>query len=435
MTRILVVLLLSVPVLAADDPTADNLPGGSGLSSSTLSASEIDELVRQLDDARFSQRTRAVRQLTDIGLPALRAVLRATESPSAEAQQRAFIILMEWSRATDDELQSATVAALQNLSSHGSDRTARLALDALHSRRESILESSIQFFESLDARLAVKRTKEGAVDYTTLQITAAWKGNDEDLRRLRDIEQLQWLSVENSNVGNRGMQWIADCRDLRQLYLGQTRITESGLTELRDLTQLRHLSLRFLQVGDGALATLAPMPQLESLGLDGTQVTNEGLSRLKEFPNLKSLWLDATQVTDKGLVHLRTLANLNRLFLSKSSTGGAGLANLAELQQLDYLSLKEVQLTEEGVAQLGKLKSLTTLGLDHTNVTDAMLAHLGGLTNLQVLWLSRTPVTDECFRHLAELPNLRTVIMHGSNATKEGAEAFQKAHGNCRVQL
>jgi len=423
-----ILLLITIAVSISSWPVRSIAQEDNNSSGPAVTEAEIGQLVLQLDSPVFVERLRAVRQLEAVGLPALAAVADAAEHSSVEGQTRAFSILMSWCRTSQPELEAATLETLQHLADSTSPRCARMAHQLLNWRRDLKFSELVSFLEQLDARVTIRRAPDGSIQTTTVQVSSNWSGTDEDLDRLRELENLTWLSVESARVGNRAVQAIAACDTLEYLFLGQTRITTSGLEPLKKLKRLKHLSLRDLPIGDEALGKLGAMPQLESLGLDGTQVSDAGLQQLKNFPNLRVLWLDGSQVTDQGLVFLLSTPNLTRLFLSRTNTGGPGLEYLSELKQLNYLSLKEVQLTAEGVAQLGKVSQLQTLGLDHTNVTDDMLASLSGLSNLEVLWLSKTPVTDAAFSQLEKIGSLRTVYLHGSQVTKEAAEQFRSTH-------
>lgn len=409
----------------------DTLFGSDGKPPSTL---DVQVWIQELEGPTFQGRSKATRQLEELGLRGLPVVDALLGEGSLEARWRVLSILRVWSRAKNESLQREAVKRLDALASTPQHRLASEASRILTWRRHQIHQETVAFFERLGGNVTVRET--GDRYWTTVQISSGWRGNDEDLVRLRDLEGLSWLSLERSSVGDRGLEMIGACEQLKYLMLGGSRVTIEGLGYVRMLPQLEHLSLQDLPVDGAALAALRPMPQLLALGLDRTRVSNSDLVYLQGFPNLKRLWLDGTQVTDQGLAHLTHLQGLTHLYLAGTHTGGEGLKHLAALPTLQHLSLKEVKFHAEGIRQLGKLRSLVSLGLDHTNVTDEMIAELTGLDNLQVLWLSRAPVTDACLAHLKKLPALRTVYAHGSQITKEGAEEFMRQTGDrCRVHF
>ncbi|MBM3997926.1 MAG: hypothetical protein FJ297_00040 [Planctomycetes bacterium] len=410
-----------------DPPARDGAP-------TSTTASERDMLARQVTDGRFAVRVRASRRLESLGIEAFSSVEAIVREGDREARSRGFAILRAWSRSPRADLTDATLALLRDLTVSSDAALARHANEVLRWRRLAVHEDAVEFLEGLGARVTVRGAGESG--RTTVHVAQTWRGNDEDLDRLRDVGGLNWLSIEDSRTGNRGLEAIAACNDLQFVMLGRSAVTERGLGALRRLERLQHVSLQELPVNGAALVELGAMPHLVSLGLDHTRMTDDDLVHLTGFPNLKNLWLDRTAVTDSGLERLTHLSNLTHLYLLGTRTGGPGIRHLAKLSRLTHLSLKEVRLTPEAVRQLGTLSTLVSLGLDDSNVTDDMLAELGGLNNLQVLWLSKSSVTDGAFAHLERMSSLRTVYGHGTRFTKEGAESFKRRTSDrCRVHF
>ena len=132
------------------------------------------------------------------------------------------------------------------------------------------------------------------------------------------------------------------------------KVTDAGLVHLKDLTNLQSLSLANTQVTDAALVHLKGMTNLQSLSLADTQVTDAALVHLKGMTNLQSLSLANTQVIDAGLLHLKGMASLWDLSLGYTQVTDAGLAHLKEIASLEFLELDGTQVTDTGIADLGK---------------------------------------------------------------------------------
>jgi Leucine-rich repeat (LRR) protein len=392
----------------------------------------VERLIQQLGDDRYQQRRVAHLRLQALGVPAVEPVGRAAMRESPEVATRAMALLEAWSRSENQRVADASVAMLRRLS-EGEGWAANRSERALLAWQQFVTSRIVERLESLEAQVSVRQRSPGL--HITVQISESWRGDSSDLELLGDLNGLRWLSLENSPLGERSVDFLARCEDLEYLYLGDTGIAEDRLAPLGKLTKLKHLSLKNLPVRDGVLSPLGTLENLESLGLDGTRVTDASLPDLKQFPRLRVLWLDGTDISDEGLVHLREIRGLNRLYLSKTKIEGTGLVHLAELPSLSYLTLKEVQLSPEGASQLGGMQSLETLGLDQTNVTDEMLAHLAGLTNLQVLWLSKTEITDAGLENLLGLVGLQTLYLHGAKVTRQGVERLRDEMPRCVVHF
>ena len=94
-------------------------------------------------------------------------------------------------------------------------------------------------------------------------------------------------------------------RKVTGLHLSVSDITNDGLAHLAGLENLQWLDLMNTQVGDAGLAQLARLKNLQWLNLSDTQVGDAGLAHLTGLKNLQRLHLINTQVTDAGVAKLK----------------------------------------------------------------------------------------------------------------------------------
>ena len=90
-----------------------------------------------------------------------------------------------------------------------------------------------------------------------------------------------------------------------KVVLSYTKVTDAGLKELKEITNLQLLSLAGTQVTDAGLKELKDLKTLIGLNLIGTQVTDAGLKELTNLTSLQTLYLSFTQVTDAGVKELK----------------------------------------------------------------------------------------------------------------------------------
>lgn len=141
---------------------------------------------------------------------------------------------------------------------------------------------------------------------------------------------------------------LASLQDLRFLSLAETRVGDAGLQHLIGLTKLRELHLDHSEVTDAGLAVLADLPNLRILDLKGTRISDAGLAHLGGLHHLKGLYLTRTAITDNGLLHLQPLSNLETLILWDTAISDAGLHYLRPLTRLKELILWNTRVTREG---------------------------------------------------------------------------------------
>lgn len=113
------------------------------LLSSYAAASDIANLVRQMDSDKFSERKHATQQLSAMGASAIAAVKDAATSDSREVVERAFSILEGHFREGDSETKKAARAALEQLAATDG-RAARRAKQILNPQPAS--NQSVQVF-------------------------------------------------------------------------------------------------------------------------------------------------------------------------------------------------------------------------------------------------------------------------------------------------
>ena len=99
---------------------------------------------------------------------------------------------------------------------------------------------------------------------------------------------------------------------------------------LKDVANLQELSLPGVPIEDGDLANIAGLVNLRVLHLEKTPVTDAGLTHLKGLKNLAYLNIYGTPVTDAGLPNLNGLANLKSLYIFESKVTDAGIGALKQ---------------------------------------------------------------------------------------------------------
>ena len=99
------------------------------------------------------------------------------------------------------------------------------------------------------------------------------------------------------------------------VYMGTER-TDAALENVKALNQLQELSLGESDVSDAGLENLEGLHQLQVLSLTNTNVTDAGLEHLRGLCNLRELHLEGSvRITDAGMEHLKGLNQLQELWL------------------------------------------------------------------------------------------------------------------------
>lgn len=256
------------------------------------------------------------------------------------AQQREHLAALEQARRELEALNDTKDKFLSNLGREVSTALSQIA-DSSASIRASAKETDAPE-GAIDRHLAdVDRSARDVLHL--LETILEWP-------RLQSGQKLDLLATQISDreLGN----LLSSLNDLRFLSLAETLVGDEGLVHLQSLTSLQELHLDHSNITDDGLKLLVSLPKLEILDLKGTRITDAGLVHVGRLERLKGLYLTRTAITDAGLIHLRNLGGLATLILWDTAIGDAGLEHLKSLSHLKEVILWNTQVTEQGAKVL-----------------------------------------------------------------------------------
>lgn len=147
------------------------------------------------------------------------------------------------------------------------------------------------------------------------------------LKQFEECQHLEELQLYNIPLHMKDLAPLAD-RRYRRLNLGSTGIVDEWLSRFTNLEDLEFLDLSLSDVGDQGLSHLRRSPKLKSLNLRQTRVTDAGLSWIDGFAELEQLDLSETAVTDAGIGHLKDLKKLKHLNIMRTKVTASGIDDL-----------------------------------------------------------------------------------------------------------
>ena len=203
--------------------------------------------------------------------------------------------------------------------------------------------------------------------------------------------------------------------------------SDDDLRYLRDIENLRHVAYTSERLTDGALAHATALPKLLQLDLDGKWFTDESLMQLEKCDTVEILTLNLGRCTDAGIGHLGGLIQLKELSICDMDIDGSCFSKLGRLKKLEDLSLGGTKAADENMRLLARYSKLRVLSLRRTNVTDRGLIPLRELHALEKLDLESTKITDEGLKFLATaLPWLRALDLSKTRVTEDGMVYLEK---------
>lgn len=146
--------------------------------------------------------------------------------------------------------------------------------------------------------------------------------NDQDLRHVAGLVELEELILSNSDITDAGMPALANILQLKYLDLNGTRVTDDGLRYVQNMQQLKQLCLAFCQLTDGAMDELVALHSLEMLNLNFTNITDTGIRRLAELENLNDILIGDTLSSESAAKSLQSTFPNARIYHSTRPTAG-----------------------------------------------------------------------------------------------------------------
>ena len=204
----------------------------------------------------------------------------------------------------------------------------------------------------LKARQVVKNL--GATIQGLKSVTVTFRKKDiqdSDLAALLDLENVSYLDLTGTTVGDEAMTYLPRIKGLQVVMLKDTQVTDAGMSHLEQVAELVQLICN-QSIGDEGLASLATADKLNFLDLENSRVTDDGLAHLVAMKSLQRLNLDETGITDKGLEHVQQLSKLHTLQLRGTKITDKGLPLLENLSNLSALIISNTDVTPVAVARL-----------------------------------------------------------------------------------
>lgn len=246
---------------------------------------EIEGLIRQLEADEFLARETAMLELVAAGPAAMPALKQAATEGTLEAASRALFVLQRLGLSSNQDVQEqARLVLIEIAQTKQHPAAARRADAALTWLTEQRSVQALADLESLGAKINRTEILNGFAAeemIESIELGPDFKGEEDDLRRLRWLDDVPILTLAGEKVTDSWIARVASLRALTQLHLYQTKVTDSGLSELENHPSIQQLGIYYVPVTDAGLKHLQKMPALHTLKLYGTRVSRETVEQLK----------------------------------------------------------------------------------------------------------------------------------------------------------
>jgi hypothetical protein len=291
LTKISTVVLALLTMLPPAPVSAAEPSGGTGTANEPT-ATEIQRWVEGLGAKRFGERAFATQKLIAAGRPAIDPVVEAVKQGDLEVIVRGIHVLREIALShTSDDLDTALMALeqLARITDSSTGRRAAETLNRLAGLRQRRAKDELR---QLGATVHMPETGLGrqimyGVD--TLEIDEKFRGNGEDLARLRWLPDVRQVVFEGPQVKDEWLAHLAKMTSLHYLTLREVNVGDVGLAHVNKVATLQHVRILYCPLSDRSMESLKGLKGLAKLSLFGTKVTSDGAKQLADA-------LDTTEV-------------------------------------------------------------------------------------------------------------------------------------------
>ncbi|MCC7424028.1 MAG: protein kinase [Planctomycetaceae bacterium] len=311
---------------------------------------------------------------------------------------------------------------------------------------------------------------EGSFRLTAVYLNERSTFTDEELGILAQASSLRQIHLNNSTLGDRGLEILLGFPELTQLFVASTRVTAAGLSRLDALSNLESIQWTFHAETEKALEKILGQDSLRTAFVFG--LPQEGQRRLAglEVPHLRSLHITTSdgwdnEATDaflrrnprcriidistghaRGKDPFRTEAG--RLLEANATLEFAALSKDAKLARMTSESgvphaafsvfivtfPSDTKVSDDEVAQLDQFPMLGYVRLSGTGITDAATRVLSECRQLTALDLDSTAITDASVGPLSQLRNATRINLRRTHLTADGIESLRRALPDCLIE-
>ena len=196
-----------------------------------------------------------------------------------------------------------------------------------------------------------------------------------DAEAIGKAPRLYSLAIGQSKVDSGALERLSAA--VRDLAVINCDIANTNWNRVfAHLRQLEYMSVEESTVGDDLLYGIVECKGLRRLDLKGTQVSDEGLCFLaRGTRKLLSLNVEACDVTDRGAKCVSEIPTLQMANVSKTAVTDRGVSLLLSCPEIMVMSANDVKLSAESIPALEAARRLQLFEARRSGLTRAIIDH------------------------------------------------------------
>jgi hypothetical protein len=247
------------------------------------SPAEVRQWVRDLDSDSFLQREIATKKLIDAGVVSIEPLVAALSENNLEVTTRAIYVLRELALSNDPESEQAARKILEETARPRGTSAARRARETLARLDRIRRERSLDELKELGAVITEQKAFStlGERADCAIEIGASWRGQADDLHRLRHVKGIGNLVLEGERVTDAWLEHIPRDDAPKALTIKRASVTDVGIEHLAGIEGMQWLSLMYVPITDQSAQHLSKINGVTTVRLYGSRMTRAGADRLR----------------------------------------------------------------------------------------------------------------------------------------------------------
>lgn len=245
--------------------------------------------------------------------------------------------------------------------------------------------------------------------------------SDDDVMLISKNKNLRSLDLSKTGIGDKGVASLKNSK-IEALWLrGNPRVTDNCIDTLVTMPNLKKLSVNDTQITDKGYEKISKIKKLEWLDLSTTKGTGDGLRYIGQMPRLEVLHIEGGPF---GLNGIKNLSKLKLKSLSsnhdKSINDQCLIVMSKQWPNLESLHIASVSITRTGLECIDNFKQMKNLNLNANALKDDDVMPILRMPKIISLDLMLNPITDKTIERLVTIPTLRSVDLSECSVTQKG---------------
>jgi serine/threonine protein kinase len=174
-----------------------------------------------------------------------------------------------------------------------------------------------------------------------LSVRRVESARDEVLSHVDKWKDLRTLNITGTQIGDRGLGYLAQNSPLIDLRVADTPVTGKGIAAMKCLNHLERIETNMLPEASYLLKALRGSKSLQTLNVPCSKLTDNDLKNLSTITSLKDIDISENkQITDAGIRHL-TLPKLRGLAITQCNVTEASFEFMKTLPSLNNILVGE----------------------------------------------------------------------------------------------